>query len=211
MRTGTSRSVTSGRSDMRRRSRSGGFLLACSALAATALIGLFWSGCTVTPSNYKTLSRFFDGVPDPNAVVAADGTGGPAPMPSLSIHEPYSKEACAECHNTGVRLSRESSTLCLKCHEKVPGEHVQMHGPVAAGACLWCHSPHESPYKHLLREPDPKVCTQCHTPSLLDATRVPAHGDAARSCLECHFGHGGPERYQLRPSSSGGTTPPVEK
>ncbi|MCX5690010.1 MAG: hypothetical protein NTV94_09560 [Planctomycetota bacterium] len=186
-------------------------MIATLAIVSTAATGFLWSGCTVTTSNYKTLSRFFDGVPDPNAVVAADGSGGPAQMPNLSIHEPYSKEACSECHNTGVRLSRESSSLCLKCHEKVPGEHQQMHGPVAAGACLWCHSPHESPYKHLLREADPKVCTQCHTPSLLDASRVPAHGEATRSCLECHFGHGGPERYQLKPGIAGAVSLPAEK
>jgi predicted CXXCH cytochrome family protein len=188
-------------------------VMVTAAISILAAAAITWSGCTVTPDNYKRLSRFFDGVPDPNVVIAADGSeSGPAQrMPSLSIHEPYAKEACAECHNTGIRLSRDSSSMCLKCHEKVPDEHAQMHGPVAAGACLWCHSPHESPYKHLMRDADHKICAQCHTPSLLDATRVPAHAEVGRSCLECHFGHGGPERYQLRPGIAGATSPPAEK
>ena len=183
------------------------------ALVGAGLAGLSWTGCTVTKSNYRTLSRFFDGVPDPGVTVAADGTEivGGQKVPSLSIHEPYAKEQCSSCHNTGVRLSRDSSSLCLSCHDKVQTEHVQMHGPVAAGACMWCHSPHESPYKHLMRDADRKVCTLCHTPSLLDAERVPAHASPDASCLECHFGHGGPERYQLRPGIAGAPTPPAEK
>lgn len=169
------------------------------AMLVCALSAGVWSGCTVTKSNYKLLSTFFDGVPDPDAVMGTDGSGGAGSvkLPSLSTHPPYIKEQCGDCHNTGARLNRNSSKLCLQCHEKVPTEHERMHGPVAAVACLWCHSPHESPQKHLLRDVDQKVCAQCHTPALLDAQREPAHADAARSCLECHTGHGGPKPFQL--------------
>src|SRR4051812_1148889 len=54
-------------------------------------------GCTVTRENYATLSKYFDGVPDPDKVKVTQTTassGGDdviaaAAMPIISRHKPY--------------------------------------------------------------------------------------------------------------------------
>ncbi|MFO0832604.1 MAG: cytochrome c3 family protein [Phycisphaerales bacterium] len=168
-------------------------------LAGVAMTNI-WSGCTVTRSNYKTLSLFFDGVPDPDAKVGTvdQGTGQIVAAAMLSSHQPYQTENCDECHKSRIRMSRNDSSICAKCHAGKEKEYEQMHGPVAAQACLWCHIPHESPYKHLLRDSDRKLCGQCHSPELLSAEKVPEHADTSRACLDCHTGHGGSKRFMLR-------------
>lgn len=183
------------------------------ALAAATV----WLGCSVE-KNYKTLSFFFDGVPDPNAPAGRPGSQQAGEIdikqsPTYSIHRPFKDDACAECHGSRLRLSRDDSTVCLKCHAVKTTEHAKMHGPVAAGACLWCHTSHESAYPSLLKDQDRRVCLQCHEPGLLNSSRTPAHADAARGCLECHFGHGGERPLFLRqgpaaaPSPGGSTAP----
>ncbi len=169
------------------------------ALGAPLLLA-GWPACTVTKDNYKALSFWFDGVPDPNApnAVVDPVTGEIRSYVSLSVHDPFAREQCDECHRGRLRLSRADSDPCLRCHEGIATEHAYTHGPVAAGACLWCHDPHESARPHLLRDADRALCTQCHAPELLDVHRVPAHADPDRACLECHTGHGGPRPYLLR-------------
>ncbi len=164
-------------------------------------------GCSVTKGNYKTLSFFFDGVPDP---ALTDGTvsrveGGQ--VVSMSLHRPYAEEKCEACHRTRYRPTRNDSSICLPCHAPVKGEHSHMHGAVVADACLWCHNPHESSRTFLLRDVDRKVCGQCHTTAMLNSTRVPEHADASRGCLECHSGHGGSTSFMLRAGVRGAPQP----
>jgi predicted CXXCH cytochrome family protein len=159
-----------------------------------------WSGCTVTPRNYKVLSFFFDGVPDPSippGAVVGRGAGGKPTL--VVVHKPFAEERCEECHTTKYRPSKNDSSICLKCHAAALTQYQRMHGPVAAAACLWCHSPHESAQPHLLRSADPKVCLQCHAPAMLESTRVAAHADESRACLDCHSGHGSDRAYILKP------------
>lgn len=169
-------------------------LLSCAALA-TAL-GV-WAGCTVTKSNYEILSFFFDGVPDPNAPPGAGGR----PIresPTYSVHPPFAERNCVDCHARRFNMTSVDASVCLKCHEGITEALPHMHGPVVAMACLWCHSPHESPYAALLKGPDREVCGACHTPQMLGGTDVPEHGaDSDVACLECHSGHGGTARYFL--------------
>ena len=188
-----------------------GFRLAVIGLFGGAIAVGSWTGCTVTKQNYKTLSFFFDGVPDPSAP-AGQGAGrsGPDGKPAFAVvHRPYAEEKCDACHKTRYRPSRNDSSICLQCHAAVQTEHPLMHGPVVATACLWCHTPHESTRPALLRDDDRKVCSQCHTGSTFDASTVPAHGDPARACLECHFGHGGNARFMLRPGAAADSPPPT--
>lgn len=178
-----------------------GARLARIAVALTFLVSLAWPGCTVTRENYKTLSLFFDGVPDPDAVILKLPDGGvvTAAAGMLSIHRPYLEEKCVECHDSGLSMARNDAAVCLKCHQGKDREYPYMHGPVAARACLWCHVPHESARKHLLRDADRSMCGMCHAPGLLSASAVPEHADQSRGCLECHAGHGGPQPRMLRP------------
>lgn len=173
------------------------------AVGALALASVsVWPGCTATPENYELLSFFFDGVPDPSGVRMVEGTAVSMEdirkSPTYTIHEPYAKDQCAECHATRFRMTRDDSGPCITCHEDQLAEHPKMHGPVAAGACLWCHAPHESAHAVLLREPGRSICVQCHVEELLSAERVPEHADTSRMCLECHYGHGGATQSFLR-------------
>jgi predicted CXXCH cytochrome family protein len=183
-----------------------------SSLALIAIIGaaVLWQGCTATKDNYALLSTFFDGVPDPNAKLATidQRTGEIRATGSFSAHKPYAEERCGECHQGAEMLTRDSSAMCLRCHEGVPTQYPRMHGPVAAVACLWCHHPHESVRPHLMREEDRKLCTQCHVPGGFDPVRVPAHADERRACMECHTAHGGTAAHMLRPGADANTPPP---
>ncbi|MFG0286306.1 MAG: cytochrome c3 family protein [Phycisphaerales bacterium JB039] len=181
----------------------------CCALLAPAFI---WSGCS-PQRRFEVLSFFFDGVPDPSAPAFAAGQ----PLresPTYSIHKPYAEERCSDCHTGRFNMQSLDSGICMKCHENVPTEQPRMHGPVAAMACLWCHSAHESAYAHLLKGPARQVCTACHEPALLDAQAVPEHADESVSCLQCHYGHGGVTRHFLRSDvrrPSAGASPPGQQ
>lgn len=172
---------------------------------------VIWSGCSVE-KYYSTLSFFFDGVPNPEALAKAKAAGtlqNIRQSPTYSVHKPFVDEACAECHTASFQLTGQDSSVCLKCHADRTTEYPRMHGPVAAVACLWCHAPHESAEAHLLKRPARQVCSQCHEQSMLSAQRVPAHADPARSCLDCHGAHGGTQPFFLREGAD--RMSPVEK
>ena len=185
-------------------------------LSPTAALGiccllscLAWAGCAIE-KNYKTLSFFFDGVPNPDAKSKAAGGKGADLRKSAtySIHKPFAEDACKECHTDRFQLTTQDSSLCMKCHANRTTEYPKMHGPVAAVACLWCHAPHESAEAHLLKKPARQVCSQCHEQSLLNVERVPAHADVSRSCLDCHSGHGGKVAFFLHDGITPSSPPP---
>jgi predicted CXXCH cytochrome family protein len=187
--------------------RWGGSILALLTLAALAIcFAAFELGCTAE-KRYKVLSFFFDGVPDPNAPkVAVDSSGNPLTRPgalpgiTVVLHKPYADNNCGACHESATGTYEQFTKLppevCLKCHAKVPSEYTIMHGPVSAGECLLCHTPHESSIAHLLKDPPPGVCTQCHVSELLP--KEPADHLTNRSCLDCHTAHGGEKHGLLR-------------
>lgn len=185
-----------GRSGRRR----GLVLGACAALA----VGALWTGCSIE-KNYKTLSFFFDGVPDPSAPKKLAGIPLAAQedirqSPTYSAHPPFVQGKCVECHSERFQLSSADASLCMKCHSDQLTKHERMHGAVVGMACLWCHTPHESAYAHLFKANDRTVCTQCHAKGVLNTERVEAHADPKRGCLECHYGHGGDAQYFLKPA-----------
>lgn len=177
--------------------------LSCVSMLACILL---WAGCGTPEEKYKILSFWFDGVPDPNAVIT--GPGGKPILASATMyqHKPFKDGDCAGCHDSfsNIYISNKSSNVCLKCHEDKVNEYPKMHGPVATVACLWCHSPHESPNKYLLRYESPEVCVQCHERGKLLGNKPPEHMDPLRNCLDCHVGHGSEKRYFLRENA-----PPV--
>jgi predicted CXXCH cytochrome family protein len=156
-----------------------------------------WVGCTVTPENYEFLSLMFDGVPDPNAPIGSPGTPI-TQSPTYTIHQPVVEGKCVDCHGRRFNMTAVDASVCLECHETVTEAQPLMHGPVAAMACLWCHTPHESPYASLLKQPPRELCSTCHTSDMLGTAKTPEHKpDSVVSCLECHSGHGGTSRYFL--------------
>jgi predicted CXXCH cytochrome family protein len=162
-------------------------------------------GCSAQ-KHYKTLSFFFDGVPDPNATTGATRltTERAGTRFTVYVHKPYADNDCNACH-TGDRsqfftlaaAQGPKPDNCLTCHADVPHQYANMHGPVAVNACTWCHSPHQSIHPHLLKNTPNKVCMQCHGPTGLSPSTA-NHTDPKANCLECHSGHGG-ERNLLKP------------
>lgn len=181
------------------------------ALAAACAASWAWLGCSIE-KHHAILSFFFDGVPDPSlvragqdAVAYARQTGG-----VVYVHEPYAKQQCGQCHSgPGGRMAAQvDSTPCLKCHEGAQERYRFMHGPVAAGACLWCHAPHESTVKPMLRQDPIKLCLRCHDAQFSSRRTIAAHADPQRNCVDCHSGHGGSERYFLHPAQGAQHPPP---
>ena len=167
--------------------------------------------------NYKVLSFFFDGVPDPNAPVLAEGEeqsgNGTGPKMLAIVHKPYAEGKCGECHEGDTSkfdsFQKLSSDICMKCHAKVLNQYPVMHGPVSAGECLLCHNPHESSVKGMLNDDAPAVCMQCHVSEFLPQDTE--HQDIKRNCLDCHAAHGGEKHGLLlaRYTSAGPTTQPA--
>ena len=186
-------------------------------VALCVLISGLWLGCSER-KNYKLLSFFFDGVPNP---VTGALSGSPQEKTAQPLvlasypHKPYEENNCKACHGAGRESCFEATTVdssvCLQCHQKVLGAFAVMHGPVEARACLWCHAPHGSPFRGMLRGPSLDICLQCHEIPLLTA-KVPEHRDGKTECLNCHVGHGSAKHNLLRPeaptTAPGPTTAP---
>jgi predicted CXXCH cytochrome family protein len=186
-------------------------------------------GCGLTPSQrHKLLTIFFEGVPPldgpPPAPAEArpprpDADSGGPPKVILSWHPPYKDKACNACHiftSSSNAFSRQIISaksiilkpvpiLCFSCHpDKAPTpeelDGAWMHGPVAAGACTFCHNPHKTDTSFLLNtKPIRNLCQRCHESGQMHL------GDAApmgenQNCEECHTGHKGSTLRFLRNS-----------
>lgn len=148
-----------------------------------------WLGCSVE-KHYELLNKFFDGVPDPNAVGPQDRLAM-SQSPTFSEHKPFVDENCYECHTdpSDMMLAKNDSSMCMSCHDDINEQFPMMHGAVTGNACLMCHNPHLSALAHLLREEAPGLCLQCHDMAVENPTAP--HEDIERNCLSCHHGHGG--------------------
>lgn len=147
-------------------------------------------------------------------------------------------DGCATCHDPHASdqpaiLRQRMDKVCLTCHDKpvksadgrvVPSVKPELmaanlHGPVRAGDCSECHSPHGSVEANLLKQPFPKtfyasfdlknyaLCFKCHDQQLVlkgktdtltnfrdgDKNLHFAHVNRAekgRTCKTCHAIHG---------------------
>jgi predicted CXXCH cytochrome family protein len=177
-----------------------GLFFVCAYLGWVVLLG-----CKATEKNYKVLSFFFDGVPDPNAPVLSEeeeaSARGMAPVVNAYIHKPYKEGKCSECHSSAggeyQDFDKLTSSICLKCHQNETTKFAVMHGPVSTGECMMCHAPHESAIPGMLKEAAPSVCVKCHIPELLSPD-PPEHTMADKSCLDCHVAHGSDKHGLLK-------------
>jgi predicted CXXCH cytochrome family protein len=189
--------------------RDGGFLL-LNRLTIFLLLVLF--GCSPVPS-HKTLSFFFDGVPDPGqsqtvvgntSNVKADTSsvkvaGVISEKPAVNYHKPFKDKKCGVCHdqNTMGKFLKPQPALCYQCHEDYSKEYKVVHGPVGGGYCTACHEQHSSVNKKLLKRVTQDLCFYCHNPSPI--LKSAAHKDIAdQSCTNCHNPHGGRDRSMLK-------------
>ena len=171
-----------------------------------AMIIILWS------CSHKTLSIFFDGVPDPDNTTSlpadlndtpeiAQNTETPHKNEAAQTyfnHAPFQQRECASCHDPNVmgQLQQPVPQLCYQCHDDYASKFKVLHAPVDAGECMICHSPHLALYNRLLNRPGQQVCYECHSPD--DVLAKEPHGDIADAdCTECHNPHGGEDQYML--------------
>ncbi len=156
---------------------------------------------------FRTLSFFFDGVPDPSLkpkqVTNPDYADSLSQVTFLAnakntdgfIHRPYGENKCTSCHANGFSnaLIKPMPELCYTCHDDFNNRYQTLHGPVASGNCMGCHDQHESKFDKLLRRDGQDLCLVCHEAKQVLANKV--HKTIEKtSCLECHNPHGGTNR-----------------
>ncbi len=179
---------------------------------------LLFSACT-PEKKYRILSFFFDGVPNPSATKATSAATEKEKQAiteaersaekiknilkrteakrTVSSHPPYVKRQCNRCHDQTSRnmLVTGKQALCFQCHDKKKFTGPYVHGPVAVGACLMCHLPHQSKYPSLLTRKTPGLCLQCHNKQDVFANE---NHEGVSDCLECHRPHTGEDPMFLQ-------------
>lgn len=186
-------------------------------LVAVCVSGLFLSSCS-EESRHKVLTFFFEGVPpigykkvnrfarrletqqsqvitgnEKQTILSAQKRG--------SSHKP--SRDCNECHlrrigSSQSQLSKPIPNLCYSCHDNFAAAGTILHGPIAVGECMFCHSPHQSSYVHLQKAPQPDLCYRCHRreemASILDHEIM-----LETICTDCHEPHASKRRKLLKP------------
>ena len=174
------------------------------------LIALLFSvslGCS-----RKTLSVFFDGVPNPGdslhvvprrTIVKTDTsmTRENPVQPAVSnrsVHPPFQLKKCNLCHdpNEKAKLLMPQPGLCNLCHDDFKVFYSFVHEPAESGHCTSCHSPHASENNKLLLKNGRQLCLTCHNSAEVLTQKV--HQDEkTRDCIACHNPHGGNKKYFL--------------
>ena len=182
-------------------------------ILVTMLITLF-IGCDEV-ERHKVLSTFFDGVPplveerdandeivDGNSSALMTGESTIAPNRVDRAHGLARK--CSLCHEklqksqwAQTQLIKKTPELCYDCHSDYINKGSYFHGPVAIGECKFCHDPHYSQNKALLKDPEPQMCYRCHNQKSIEF--IPGHDtDLSSGCSSCHEAHSSSRRKLLR-------------
>ena len=136
---------------------------------------------------------------DPNSEVLAKKDS----EATWGLHEPLKN--CVTCHDKQPEQASPDTPdlvasvpqLCYGCHKDYVSLDGWVHGPVAAGDCLFCHEQHKTDNKSLLRKPVPELCYQCHEAKTLQLDAN--HSDESYvHCNDCHDGHTSPGRMLLK-------------
>ncbi|KAF0218769.1 MAG: cytochrome C family [Geobacteraceae bacterium] len=128
-----------------------------------------------------------------------------------AIHSPVAAAECLSCHQPvsgkrhpadkgSIALVIKGAALCLSCHEDKYKQRFP-HGPVAGGSCLFCHDPHSSGNRMLLKKFGSALCFDCHDRSLANGQYVHepvGYGE----CTACHDVHGSAYRRLLKQNFS---------
>ena len=196
------------------------FLLLIAIIAGAGFV----AGCD-QEDRHKLLTFFVDGVPpiggwDPNDPNSPDyrnnlkGSSANANQQQTnavgSYHEP--RKECNLCHENIPQESMPGSAdlvenepdLCYNCHTDYTKDKAYVHGPVAVGECLFCHLPHKSKNRYLLKKPIPDICFTCHDREMIN--EIPDHNpELLGKCNFCHHAHSGSKKGLLKMNSKRGT------
>lgn len=126
----------------------------------------------------------------------AVGTRSKGPL--FRYHYKVARGECGVCHDRlgGSADEPGVSGVCYACHEAY-GARKHVHGPVAAGGCTECHSPHGSVHLGMVRTPRAELCGDCHEEPESESHSARAAGS---TCLSCHDPHGTDRPYFLKGS-----------
>ena len=174
--------------------------------SVAASMALMLVGCS--PGARDQIKRFFFEVPGPTSLaddrrpsqrVADTLPSVSAGRRFVSVHPPFVRRQCTECHDSrrGQSLIQPWADRCASCHENALRPRPHLHGPFGSRSCNECHLPHASALPALLRQREPDLCLACHEPTLSQDDSH--HRDLAGACTRCHDPHAGPDRRLLRP------------
>ncbi len=161
-----------------------------------------------TQKNYKTLSFFFDGVPESvndSLMVEIDTTINDSTqllallIPEIYYHDPFKSKDCAICHDQSAmgKLNETQPALCYQCHDDFNNNNKTLHGALEAGNCTECHNPHQSKEAKLLVKGGESLCFDCHDSE--QAKENQFHNIAEETnCINCHNPHGGENQFVLQ-------------
>jgi predicted CXXCH cytochrome family protein len=127
----------------------------------------------------------------------------PPEFARLYLHPRPAALDCRECHRLKGDIfdfkrpipSRADCTTG-ECHQD-KGKARHVHGPVGAGVCISCHSPHGSPNPGFVPKPGAELCFTCHQGSRAEFSRPVVHPPVEDGCADCHDPHESPNRFQL--------------
>ncbi len=121
----------------------------------------------------------------------------------------FAEAGCESCHGSaakhiesggdldsiirfGLLTPRESSQICLDCHNRTESQFDASHGIHSLNdvACTSCHNPHSTAPQGLARTGS-ELCGSCHQQVMAQFELPRAHpmGDGGNECSGCHNPH----------------------
>ncbi|MFN2366616.1 MAG: cytochrome c3 family protein, partial [Desulfurivibrionaceae bacterium] len=132
-----------------------------------------------------------------------DPRKNPPPPEFKRLYTHYEPESrpCDQCHRLngdqydfGRLLPARAN--CSECHDDI-GQAKHVHGPVGAGVCISCHSPHGTFNRAFVVKDGGELCLSCHQGRDDEFGRENVHPPLADGCADCHHPHESENRYQL--------------
>ena len=133
---------------------------------------------------------------------ATSSKGVPKGYRRFYVHKNQQPLNCKECHKYrsgkyNIKKIIPAASNCTKCHKSMAKE-AHVHGPVGAGVCISCHSPHGSTEKLMLARTGQELCFACHQAKRAEFNKKVVHAPVQEGCVDCHNPHQSPMRFQLR-------------
>ncbi len=132
------------------------------------------------------------------------GKSAPKGFKRFYVHKKPAVLDCKECHgfrkgkfNFKRIIPAPSNCTTGKCHSNM-GKAPHVHGPVGAGICISCHSPHGSLLPLELERTGQEICLVCHQAKREEFKQKVVHAPVEEGCTDCHDPHQSPMRFQLR-------------
>lgn len=116
--------------------------------------------------------------------------------------DPLPLNNCKECHKQRKGMYNFKRVIpakakCIECHTDM-AKAAHVHGPVGAGVCISCHTPHGSIEPLHLARGGRELCMACHQAKQKEFSQKVVHAPVEEGCTDCHDPHQSPMRFQLR-------------